>query len=422
MAAIQSSTLIALALHDGPAVSTSPPFGRLVLVSLALHGMAVLMVSTLSLSGSRMEPLMSQEVTLVSLPKEQQRSSRPQKLRRAISSNVVAQRQKASSVIKPKAEHVATPPPLATVQPLPSERPVKQAPSRSEVLMREALASLPQPPQGQPPPPREPQARPDEEFSKAMSKIELPPEAPQFKELRSVPNMDSMSKVPSPPARDSRPVPSVTQSGKTATTQLQDDVDSLLEKLKVPQIAATSRPGQGRPPAPVRAEKKPSLSEEVRSKLQSIEQLQQAQALRAVETPVSGKPKPDVPVSEPVREAKAVEQAPHPRKPAALIQAAEAAPGSSGYLTRVQNKISQHWIAPPVDLSGQSLVVVIRFRLHRSGTVSDVVVEQPSGNQYYDMAAERAIRSADPLPSFPTSLSEVYLDTHFTFTVGEQVG
>ena len=66
--------------------------------------------------------------------------------------------------------------------------------------------------------------------------------------------------------------------------------------------------------------------------------------------------------------------------------------------------------------------MVIKFRLHRSGAVSDVVVEQASGNHYYDLAAERAVRSADPLPSFPSSLSEVYLDTHFTFTVGEQLG
>jgi colicin import membrane protein len=141
-----------------------------------------------------------------------------------------------------------------------------------------------------------------------------------------------------------------------------------------------------------------------------------------VEVPDQHATESDAKVPEPVRQAKAVEQTPSSKKLSTLIQASDAVPGSSGYLSRVQDKISKHWMAPPVDLSGQSLVVVIKFRLHRSGTVSDVVVEQPSGNHYYDLVAERAIRSADPLPAFPGSLSEVYLDTHFTFTVGEQAG
>jgi TonB family protein len=105
------------------------------------------------------------------------------------------------------------------------------------------------------------------------------------------------------------------------------------------------------------------------------------------------------------------------QKPETAIQV----PGlsSNPYLARLQNKISSRWVAPPVDLPGQPLRVVIKFRLDRSGNVSDVTVETPSGNGYYDDAGRRAILKADPLPAVPADMS-VPLDVHFSFIVGAQ--
>jgi len=108
-------------------------------------------------------------------------------------------------------------------------------------------------------------------------------------------------------------------------------------------------------------------------------------------------------------------------KPATAIQV----PGATGfnqYLARVQNKISSQWIAPQVDLTGRTLQVVIKFRLDRSGVVSNVSVEKTSGNEYYDVAGTRAVLSANPLPPFPREMSDANLDAHFSFTVGEQSG
>lgn len=108
-------------------------------------------------------------------------------------------------------------------------------------------------------------------------------------------------------------------------------------------------------------------------------------------------------------------------KPATAIQV----PGATGfnqYLARVQNKISSQWIAPQVDLTGRTLQVVIKFRLDRSGVVSNVSVEKTSGNEYYDVAGTRAVLSANPLPPFPREMSDANLDAHFSFTVGERSG
>jgi colicin import membrane protein len=107
------------------------------------------------------------------------------------------------------------------------------------------------------------------------------------------------------------------------------------------------------------------------------------------------------------------------KKPDTAIQV----PGLSAnrYLAQVQNKISSQWVAPPVDLSGRSFRVIIKFRLHRNGAVSDVSIETTSGNGYYDDAGRRAVLKADPLPAVPSDMS-VPLDVHFSFTVGEEAG
>ncbi|MBA3752873.1 MAG: TonB C-terminal domain-containing protein, partial [Nitrospira sp.] len=96
--------------------------------------------------------------------------------------------------------------------------------------------------------------------------------------------------------------------------------------------------------------------------------------------------------------------------------------GSNQYLARVQARISGFWTAPPVDISGKVLMVMVRFRLERDGRVSSVTIEQSSGNEYYDLAAQRAVQSAVPLPPFPSDLTDSYFDAHFTFAVGEAAG
>jgi TonB family protein len=109
-------------------------------------------------------------------------------------------------------------------------------------------------------------------------------------------------------------------------------------------------------------------------------------------------------------------------QPTSAIQVPGIVPGLNRYLALVQSKISRQWVAPEVNLTGRSLQVVIKFRLDRSGVVSHVTVEKPSGNEYYDMAGTRAVLSANPLPPFPQDMSDTTVDAHFSFTVGDQAG
>ena len=50
------------------------------------------------------------------------------------------------------------------------------------------------------------------------------------------------------------------------------------------------------------------------------------------------------------------------------------------------------------------------------------MIDQTSGNAYFDMAAQRAVQSAIPLPRVPPELTDSHFDTYFTFFVGEATG
>jgi len=213
-------------------------------------------------------------------------------------------------------------------------------------------------------------------------------------------------KPAAPPVRASAPIaakvpvlPSVKDNPalKAADTKLRDALRGIERPPEAPRL------GEYRPaPVPVppvaetkAQEKQPSLSELARQ----LEQVQRPQPKAAV----ASKPKPAA-------------------KPVTKIQVSGNESGLSRYLAIVQGKISEQWVAPPVDAGKRSYLVVIKFRLHRSGRISDVVVEQESGNGYYDDAGKRAVLSVGQLQPFPPYVIEEILETHFSFTVGEEAG
>lgn len=86
------------------------------------------------------------------------------------------------------------------------------------------------------------------------------------------------------------------------------------------------------------------------------------------------------------------------------------------YLSLVDYKISTNWV--PMGTGGaRDAVVVIRFRVLRSGNVRDVELETSSGDAGLDTSAMRAIRQSTPLPPFPNLLTEPFLNLRYSFVV-----
>ena len=97
-------------------------------------------------------------------------------------------------------------------------------------------------------------------------------------------------------------------------------------------------------------------------------------------------------------------------------------PGAGGgsalasYLTLVDWKIQQNWV--PLGASGPAeTVVVVRFRVLRSGQVRDLELETSSGNASLDTSALRAVRQSLPLPPFPNLLTDPSLDLRYRFVM-----
>jgi TonB family protein len=91
-------------------------------------------------------------------------------------------------------------------------------------------------------------------------------------------------------------------------------------------------------------------------------------------------------------------------------------PGAKAYLALVQQRIRHVWKAPALDFTNRTYATVVKFRLHKNGSVSLVNIEQSSGNESYDAAGKQAVLNAGPLPAFPPDLSHAYVDAHITLT------
>jgi len=96
--------------------------------------------------------------------------------------------------------------------------------------------------------------------------------------------------------------------------------------------------------------------------------------------------------------------------------------GSNAYWARVQSIISSQWEPPPIDMAGQTYTMIVKFRLERDGTIKDVVVQQSSGNAYFDLAGQRAVLRPRVLPLFPPEMADSYKDVEMVFRVGESAG
>ena len=149
-------------------------------------------------------------------------------------------------------------------------------------------------------------------------------------------------------------------------------------------------------------------------------QLTRERNIRCGESDTSSQPSPQAATPLPPKEAHA---RPDPSRSGVEMLGAGSALGSrtgggtalSSYLALVDWKIQQNWI--PLTWSKQETVIVVRFRVLRSGSVRDLELETVSGNAELGASALRAVRQSLPLPPFPNLLTEPSLDLRYRFVV-----
>ena len=386
---------------------------KTVVVSLLLHLCLLSIIMGAKFFKKTERPLSAVEVSLVTLPPvEAKPEPQVEKVEKAVPKPAPKPVQSAPIPVPPKPVQAPTPTP-PPVQSAPVAKPAPPAPAPAPApipvpKLEAPVLTAPQPiPQAAKSPSSAPVTNRADVLRDVMKDVELPLNAPKYGDI-----------APMKPA----------EVKKSAQPKLgapeRSDLDAMLKKLNVPGMAAPQVAVPQEPPKPnVTPTKRASLSEEMTSDLD-----RELQDLKKLQAP------PPVKATEPVREVKPMFREPQPPVTAPPVAASVTrskptpmlrVPGMSGsnpYLARVQARISGFWTAPPVDISGKALTVTVRFRLERDGRVGSVIIEQSSGNDYYDMAAQRAVQSAIPLPPFPPDLTDSYFDAHFTFAVGEAAG
>jgi colicin import membrane protein len=257
---------------------------------------------------------------------------------------------------------------MATPAPTP---PVKAAPVAPPVAQRAAAV---------------PSKAAQDPMRDLLKGIELPPDAPKFGDFSPA---DKPKKVHEPAVAN-------------------------VSKLKLPDVPVVSET-KVVTKKPVETKPRPSLTEELNRELD--------EELNRIKKPELPKESKAAHVeSQPAPTPQPETRAPSVKAVDTTLKVPGMAPGSNAYLAQVRRRISSMWSAPPVDVTAQVYSVMVKFRLHRDGSVSGVAIEQSSGNEYFDLAGKRAVVTANPLPGFPADLTESYFDAHFTFTVGEQNG
>lgn len=335
---------------------------RAVGLSLALHVGLVMVATVIRLPHQGERPLTSIEVNLASLPAPPVKTIDPPKVEPKLMEPKPAP-VKSAPAPKPAPASVPTPAPAPVQKVAPAPPPAP--------LQKPVPVPFPAPPAI----PITPAKTSNDLMRDVMKDIELPPDAPKFGDFSpadkpkkmplKLPDVPVVAETKAPAAKPSEVKPHLTE-----TEDLAKQLDEALTKIRKPEL-----PKPASPP-PIR----------------------------------EAAPKPAPPVEAKAPSVKTLETA---------LKAPGLTPGSNAYLARVRQKISSVWVAPPVDVTAQTYVVVIKFRLHRDGSVTGVGIEQSSGNEYYDLAGKRAVVSATPLPAFPADIVEPYFDAHFTFTVGE---
>ncbi len=83
----------------------------------------------------------------------------------------------------------------------------------------------------------------------------------------------------------------------------------------------------------------------------------------------------------------------------------------SWYINNIQAKVEKNW-NPPIN--DESLEVVLIFTIYRNGKISDVRVENSSGNSTLDNLAIRAVKVAAPFGKLPHGYHDTKIDLTYT--------
>ncbi len=313
--------------------------------------------------------------------------------------------------------------PTQAPQPSPSRIPVQTpAPKKTPAPMKS---------QSQPPPPqpvkkiqRVVKPAPTLPALSDVTPFTKPNQAQSFPKKPKTPNIEQALKrnrptIPTPSSKST--VPNVSRD----RAQLRPKPKSEVPKISAPLMAKIPKTpkSQTSPPS------KPKMSDTVKKLMEGLKSTTQTRVpQKAPQVPTrtaSPTPPPPSALDQRIAKLSIPEVAPvesiKQRLQVLEVQTtgnpggstAKPSPGKNRYLAMVEDRIDNQWVAPPLLASDP--IVVLNFHISRSGEISGIRITESSGHAHYDSSAQRAVQAVNPLPSFPSDISDSFFDVTYRF-------
>ncbi len=93
------------------------------------------------------------------------------------------------------------------------------------------------------------------------------------------------------------------------------------------------------------------------------------------------------------------------------------------YFSVIRNRIMQEWIIPENLIENiYNLKAIVNFTIYADGHISNVYLEESSGDKTFDESAIRAVKQAAPFPPLPASMGKKSIEIGIRFRPEEKEG
>ncbi len=472
MAHAASQSLIPLGLRNDVSLE-GPSFRGGLVVSCVLHALVIVMAMFVRFHSDSEQPFRAIDVALVSLPGIPTTAPSPKPVPTPTKKPAKAQAPKKVAPPQPS----PTAPPVPAEDPLPP-LPTETASERLSESLSGAIKSIAIPQKQEATastlPPQEPNIQPLEDQAPLIDNLRLPSAPPTIARPKQLPRAEPLnipsSTVPPPtsvpkktqapskpqplesPTTEAgvqpsvKPVPAVPSLSEVTPFQKPQQTTPLPNTLPSPKMEESLQRSLPNIPTPAPAPNVPEISRKrstTQQKPKSSTQPKMSETVKKLleglksttRTPIPKEiprqrttPSPQVTPSEldqriaklsipdvaPVESIKQrlqlleMQSTGNPGR-----SASKPSPGKNRYLAMVEDAIDGQWVAPP--LLASTPLVIMKFRISRSGEISRIHIAESSGHAHYDSAAQRAVQAVNPLPPFPSDISESFFDVQYRF-------
>ena len=87
------------------------------------------------------------------------------------------------------------------------------------------------------------------------------------------------------------------------------------------------------------------------------------------------------------------------------------------YYNAIWKKIKDSWVLPS---DSKDLLTILVIKIDKDGKIKKIKIEKSSKSEYYDQAAIRAVRKAEPYPKIEEYMNQDFFEVGIRFLSSEK--